>query len=100
MILTILTAIAITVFTISGWFQIMRMRRTGSARDVSFWYVTFLTIGVLATWGIVMLGDASIFIRIERSLNMLSALAVEGALIYYKVKDRQRHQYCAIKRWS
>ena len=86
--IVIFTAIAITVFTTSGWFQIMRMRRTGSARDVSFWYVTFLTIGVLATWGIVMLGDASIFIRIERSLNSLSAVAVEIALIYYKRKDR------------
>lgn len=88
MIITIFTAIAITVFTTSGLFQIMRMRKTGSARDVSFWYVTFLTIGVLSSWGIVMLSEASVFIQVERSLNVISAVVVEAALIYYKRKDR------------
>ncbi len=99
MIITVLTAIAITVFTTAGWFQIMRMRKTGSACDVSFWYVTCLTIGVLASWGIVMLSEASIFIQVERSLNVISALIVETALIYYKRKDRQ-HYRKPFKEWN
>ncbi len=93
MITISLFMIAATVFTISGIFQIVRMCRTGSARDVSFWYVTLLTLSVAATWGIVMIDQNGFYIRVERTLGVVSSLVVWGAMLHFKLKDR-----CACRR--
>lgn len=84
---TFATVVAVTVFTVSGFFQWRRMYKTQSARDVSLAYVTCLTVGVLCTWYVALATDASTFIKVERSFNAVSALCAEAALLYYKRKD-------------
>ena len=89
-LVAILTIITIVVFSIGGWFQVARMWRVNSAHSVSLWYASLLTIGVATSWGMVMLTDANMLVRIERSLNLLSALTIEIVVIYYKRKDYKR----------
>jgi uncharacterized protein with PQ loop repeat len=85
--------VAATVFTISSIFQIVRMCRTGSARDVSFWYMTLMTLGIIATWGIVMIDQNGFYIRVERTLGVASSLVVWSAMLHFKLKDRNKRRH-------
>jgi uncharacterized protein with PQ loop repeat len=83
------TAVAGLVFTFSGFFQIVRMHETKSARDVSIWFITLMTVGVAALWLAVMISNTNLWIQYERSVNLAMTIFVQAAVMYYKREDKR-----------
>ncbi len=81
------TIIAGAAFTVAGVAQIVRLIRTGSARDVSFWFVTLLGVGVISLWSVVIFGESSLYLKVERSVNLCIQVALWAVVVYYKRKD-------------
>lgn len=90
MIEIILSIIAGIAFTVSGIFQIIRMCKTQSSRDVSLLFITLMLVGVLATTTLTYLGQNSIGYILERTINSLLTMVVVGAVVYYRIKARKQ----------
>jgi hypothetical protein len=83
------TIFAGIVFSVAGVCQILRLVKTGSARDVSIWFIALLSAGCTALW-LVVIADGNPLLCVERSLNMSVQGSVLGFTVYYKMKDRRR----------
>ncbi len=84
MIEIILSIIAAITFTTSGIFQILRIRKTQSSRDVSLLFVILMLIGVFATTILTYLGDNAFGFILERTINSILTLIVVIVTIYYR----------------
>lgn len=88
----ILAVIAWIAFTTSGIFQLIRMYKTQSSRDVSLLFITLLLVGVLATTALTYLGQNSIGFILERTINSVLTIIIVWAVIYYRIKAKKREQ--------
>lgn len=78
---------ATVVFTIAGIFQILRMKKTGSARDVSVWFLICMALGVYATTALVYIKDSHWLVLSERIIASVTASSVYIVAVFYKIKD-------------
>jgi hypothetical protein len=90
MIERLLFWVAIISFTFSGVFQVYRMHKTGSARDVSFWFMLLISTGVVSTSTLIWVGNNSTFLNVKAVVDLTVSLLVLGSTVYYKKKDRTK----------
>jgi len=81
--------LAVSSFILSGVFQVYRMYKTGSARDVSFRFMLLISTGVVSTSILIWVGDNSMFLNLKALVDLVVSLSVLGSTVYYKRKDRR-----------
>lgn len=84
-----LIVMATLAVAISGIMQILRMRKTGSARDVSFGFAFLVVFGVFLSLILVIINQSNWSVILERTIGFLVTLVVLIYVIYYKLKDRK-----------
>lgn len=86
MLNTILTVVAMVVFSFSGIAQIWRIINRGRSNDVSLWYTGLMVIGIICT-GILAFQSDSIFLKVERSVGVAVGLLVYIFVLMYRRRN-------------
>lgn len=88
LVLTIVAAVCYGGCTIP---QILRIRKTKSARDVSLWYNIMLTIGITCVITLVFTTLTSWWVRVQILINYIGVCLMFTYVIVYKLKDRRKY---------
>jgi len=85
LILTIIPAICFGGCAIP---QVLRLRKTGSARDVSFVFTSVLYLGVASVLILMFITPNSWWVRIQQLINFTGTSILWIWVLIYKLKDR------------
>jgi len=87
LILTIIPAICFGGCAIP---QVLRLRKTGSARDISFVFTSVLLLGVTSVLILMFITPNSWWVKVQQLINFAGTSILWVYVLVYKVRDKRR----------